>query len=97
MTGTTTGVADVFIDGDYVATVNLVGGERQVPGERVFDRVALPWGVHEVWIQPVRTTNTAGKYIDFDAVDVVGTTSIRLRPSPVLIRRWAPRAEATVW
>ncbi len=71
MTGTTTGVADVFIDGAYDATINLAAASAKYK-VNVYSTGWLPWGVHEVWIQP-SAANPAGKYIDIDAVDVVGT------------------------
>jgi outer membrane protein assembly factor BamB len=71
MKGTTTGIADVYLDGAKVATVSLVAttATYQV---NVWSTGDLPAGDHSVRI--VRSSASAsGKYLTLDGVDISGT------------------------
>ena len=71
MKGTTTGVADVYLDGAFVKTINLANSVA-IYQQDVWSTGTLPSGVHTVRI--VRNASSAsGKYITVDAVDVAGT------------------------
>lgn len=71
MKGTTTGIADVYVDGIKRATVDLASPVA-VYQQNVWSTATLPDGVHTV--QLVRNpASAAGKYITIDAVDVAGT------------------------
>ncbi len=71
MTGTTTGKADVYLDDVFETTIDLAAtvAAYQV---NVYSTGPLAYGLHKfsiVWNQ----SNTAGKYITLDRVDVLGT------------------------
>ncbi len=71
--GTTTGTADVYLDGAKAATINLAAttATYQV---RVWSSGDLTSGGHSVRI--VRnSTSATGKYVTLDAVDISGTIS----------------------
>jgi IPT/TIG domain/PQQ-like domain len=76
MKGTTTGIADVYLDGGKVATVNLAAASATY-NATVWSTGVLPEGEHYVRI--VRSPASAtGKYLTLDAVDIWGT--IRFAP-----------------
>lgn len=71
MKGTTTGIADVAVDGVKVDTIDLsnpVAAYKQ----RVWSTGKLPYGLHRVRIS-WNPASSVGKYITVDAVEVVGT------------------------
>jgi hypothetical protein len=71
MTGTTTGVIDVYLDGVKMAAINTaaVAASYQV---RIWTTGGISDGYHTVKI--VRSPSTAsGKYLALDAVDIMGT------------------------
>ena len=71
MRGTTTGTADVYLDGDFKETVDL-SAPSAIYNVPVWSTGTLPAGDHTVEI--VRSSaNPSTKYIAVDAVDVVGT------------------------
>ncbi len=71
MKGTTTGIADVYLDGAKVDTVNLAS-DVAIYQQRVWSSGILPSGMHTVRI--VRNSSSAsGKYLTIDAVEVAGT------------------------
>ncbi len=71
MKGTTPGIADVYLDGAKVATINLANTVA-VYQQNVWSTGSLPSGVHTVRI--VRSASSAsGKYLTIDAVDIAGT------------------------
>ena len=81
MKGTTTGIADVYLDGTKVATINLAASSASY-AVRVWSSGTLVAGDHYVKI--VRSSSSAsGKYVTLDAVDIVGTISA---PPPPLKR-----------
>ena len=66
--GTTTGIADVYLDGVKKATVNLAGSTVSYGG-KVWSTGTLAYRKHTVKI--VRSSRSAdGKYVTLDAVDV---------------------------
>ena len=68
--GTTTGIADVYVDGVKKATVNLAASSATY-GVKVWSSGTLIDGPHKVQI--VRSASSAsGKFITVDALDVVG-------------------------
>ena len=76
MKGTTTGIADVYLDGVKVTTVNLAAASATY-GVTVWSTGVLPEAEHYVRI--VRSASSAtGKYVTLDAVDIWGT--IRFAP-----------------
>ncbi len=71
MKGTTTGIADVYLDGVKVATINLAASTATYQ-VTVWSTGDLPSGNHFVRI--VRNSGSAaGKYVTLDAVDIWGT------------------------
>jgi hypothetical protein len=71
MMGTTTGIADVYLDGDKKATIDLASAVA-IYQENVWSTGSLASGVHTVRI--VRSSGSAsGKYLTIDAVDVAGS------------------------
>jgi hypothetical protein len=71
MKGTTTGKADVWLDGHLVNTIDLANAVA-IYQQNVWSTGTLPAGVHTVKI--VRSAgNITGKYVTIDAVDVDGT------------------------
>jgi peptidoglycan hydrolase-like protein with peptidoglycan-binding domain len=71
MKGTTTGIADVYLDGVKVQTLDLANSVA-VYQQRVYSTGVLDSGVHTVRI--VRSASSAsGKYLTVDAVEVSGT------------------------
>ena len=71
MKGTTTGIADVYLDGVKVATINLAASTATYQ-VNVWSTGDLPSGNHFVRI--VRNSGSAaGKYVTLDAVDIWGT------------------------
>jgi hypothetical protein len=79
MKGTTTGLADVYVDDELVGTVDLraTSASYQV---NVWSTGPLPDGLH--WVTIVRKdTSAAGKFVTLDAVDIYGT--IASKPAPV--------------
>ncbi len=71
MTGTTTGIADVYLDDEFQTTVDL-SASYAIYDVMVWSTGALLEGQHTVRIE-MNEHNPAGKYITLDAVDVVGT------------------------
>jgi IPT/TIG domain/N-acetylmuramoyl-L-alanine amidase len=71
MKGTTTGVADVYLDGAPVATINLASSSASY-NLLVWSTGVLPYARHKVQIVP-DSLNASTKFITLDAVDVVGT------------------------
>jgi hypothetical protein len=69
--GTTLGKAKVSLDGGTAVTVNLAAAAVAYQ-QRVWNTGILAAGSHTVKIT-WDTSNTAGKYISLDAVDLVGT------------------------
>jgi L,D-transpeptidase catalytic domain/IPT/TIG domain/Putative peptidoglycan binding domain len=79
MKGTTTGMADVYLDGDFQETVDL-SAPTAVYNVVVWSTDTLPEDNHKVEI--VRSSaNPSGKYVTLDAVDVVGTLTY---PRPIV-------------
>ena len=71
MKGTTTGQADVYVDGAFQTTVDLAASTASYRQD-VWSTGDLPDAVHTVKI--VRSAKSlSGKYLTIDAVDVVGT------------------------
>jgi beta-N-acetylhexosaminidase len=70
MKGTTTGKADVTLDGHAAGTVDLANSVA-IYQQNVWSTGTLSEGVHTVVISR-NAANTAGKYITLDAVDVAG-------------------------
>ncbi len=71
MKGTTTGIADVYLDDVFVQTINLAN-PTAVYQQKVWSTGDLSNGIHRVRI--VRSSASAsGKYLTIDAVDVLGT------------------------
>jgi peptidoglycan hydrolase-like protein with peptidoglycan-binding domain len=69
--GTTTGIADVYLDGVLKKTVNLASATA-VYQQRVWSTGTLNTGEHVVKI--VRNSSSApGKYLTIDAVDIAGS------------------------
>ncbi len=81
MKGTTTGTADVYLDGSLVKTVNLAA-PTAVYNVPVWSTEDLPEGDYKVEIVR-RSDNPSTKYITLDAVDVVGKL---LYPRPTITR-----------
>ncbi len=69
MTGTTTGTADVYVDGAKKATVNLASSPAKYQ-QNVWSSGPLSPGLHSFKI-----VNTSTKYVTLDAVDIAGTIS----------------------
>ena len=68
---TTSGAADVYLDGAFVTTINL-GNSAAAYQRVVWSTGILPSGVHTLRI--VRNSSSAsGTYMTIDAVDVAGT------------------------
>ncbi len=79
MEGTTTGEADVYLNGDLQETVDLSAPSARY-NALVWSTGTLPEGDYKVEI--VRSsTNPSTKYITLDAVDVVGTLTY---PRPIV-------------
>lgn len=71
MKGTTTGIADVYLDGKKVTTINL-GATSATYQVDVWSTGPLAYGLHTVKL--VRSASSAsGKYLTLDAVDIWGT------------------------
>ena len=71
MKGTTTGIADVYLDGVRKATINLAASPA-IYKVKVWSTGALPYAPHTVRI--VRSSSSAvGKFITLDAVDIWGS------------------------
>ena len=71
MKGTTTGIADVYLDGTKVTTVNLAATSATYQ-VNAWSSGTLAYGLHTVKL--VRSTSSAsGKYLTLDAVDIWGT------------------------
>jgi hypothetical protein len=82
MKGTTTGSADVYLDGAKVTTVNLAASSSAYQ-VAVWSTGPLANGAHVVKI--VRSTSSgSGKYLTMDAVDIWGTISA----PPVTLTRY---------
>jgi hypothetical protein len=82
MKGITTGVADVYLDGTKVTTVNL-GAAAASYQQMVYTTGTLASGSHNVKL--VRSTaSAAGKYLTLDDVDIWGTISA----PPVTLTRY---------
>ena len=70
MKGTTTGIADVYLDGTKKATIDLANSVA-IYQENVWSTGPLDSGMHTVRI--VRSSSSAsGKYLTIDAIDVAG-------------------------
>jgi hypothetical protein len=76
MKGTTTGIADVYLDGVKKATINLAAPAARYM-VNVWSTGTLARGSHKVTIV-LSSGSPAGKYLTLDAVDVWGT--IRTAP-----------------
>ena len=89
--GTTTGKADVSLDGTFRTTVDLSTSEATYQVD-VWSTGTLSNGPHVVTIKR-SSTSPAGTFLTVDAVDVGGASPTRRRhpPSPALI---PPRARA---
>ncbi len=71
MKGTTTGIADVYLDDVFAQTIYLAN-PTAVYQQKVWSTGDLSNGIHRVRI--VRSSASAsGKYLTIDAVDVIGT------------------------
>ena len=70
MKGTTTGVADVYLDGGKVATIDLSASSASYQAV-VWSTRTISNGVHTVKIQ-FNTNSPSGKYLTLDAVEVWG-------------------------
>jgi uncharacterized protein YkwD len=71
MKGTTTGIADVYLDGVKKATINLASSTA-VYNVKVWSTGTLAYGAHTVKL--VRSSGSAaGRYLTLDAVDIWGT------------------------
>jgi peptidoglycan hydrolase-like protein with peptidoglycan-binding domain len=68
--GVSMGKADVYLDGTFTQTVSLAGSAAKYRQE-VWSTGALPDGVHQVRIV-YSSANASDKYINIDAVDVLG-------------------------
>jgi len=71
MKGTTAGVADVYLDGDKVATINL-NASTATYDVLVWSSGTLPEGTHTVRIVRNADSGTT-RYLTLDAVDIWGT------------------------
>lgn len=72
MKGTTTGYADVYLDGIRITTINLSNPAGALYQQNVWSSGPLANGLHSVKI--VRSASSAiGKYLVLDAVDIYGT------------------------
>ncbi len=90
MKGTTTGIADVYLDSVKVATINLANPAGALYKVNVWSTGTIANSAHNVRI--VRNTGSAaGKYITIDAVDVVGT----LTSAPPTITSLSPTSGST--
>jgi hypothetical protein len=69
MEGTTTGTADVYLDGVKMRSVNLAASPAKYLQD-VYSSPALPDGLHSLEI-----VNTSTMYVTLDAVDIAGTIS----------------------
>jgi C1A family cysteine protease len=77
--GSTMGKANVSIDGGTATVVDLFyNSTTTMYQQTVFAASGLTAGLHTVKISR-NSTNTSGKYIDVDAVDVVGTLATATR------------------
>ena len=82
MRGTTTGKADVYLDNEFVQTVDLANPSGAIYQQMVWSTKNLSYKMHRVEI----VWNPAGgtdKYVNLDAVDVVGTL---VTPPPALTK-----------
>lgn len=80
MKGTTTGIGDVYLDGEKKASINLAN-PTAVYQQNVWSTGTLEHKLHVVTI--VRSDSSAvGKYLTIDAVDVVGTLVTPPAPPP---------------
>ena len=71
MKGTTTGIADVYVDGEKAATIDLAAASASY-NVMVWSTGTRPNGNHSVQI--VRSSDSgSGKYLTMDAVDIWGT------------------------
>ncbi len=90
MKGTTTGKADVYLDGHFQATVDLASATATYQ-VNVWSTGLLSYGRHEVKIA-WNPTNAPGKYITLDRVEVMGEL---LYPVPS-ISSLSPAAASTL-
>ena len=89
MKGTTTGKADVYLDGAFKTTVDLSAAAATYQVD-VWNTGLLANGLHHVTIQ-WNTGNAAGKYVTLDRVDVLGTIAY----APPAITSLSPSLGAT--
>ena len=90
MKGLTTGIADVYLDGTKVATINLAAFVASYQ-QNVWTTGTLANGPHNVRI--VRSTTSAlGKFITLDALDIWGTLNV----PPVTLTRYDQKNTAIV-
>jgi hypothetical protein len=95
MKGTTTGLADVYLDGVFQTTVDLANSVA-VYQQKVWSTGTVPSGVHSVRV--VRNSSSAaGKYVTIDAVDVVGTLTQMRKVEQTDSRLVYSGTWATVW
>jgi hypothetical protein len=78
------GNANVYVDDISQGTVSLANATATPLYQRTVWSKSTSPGVHKVRIVWAATT---GKYINIDAVDVVGSLRRRHRPSPVSVLR----------
>jgi C1A family cysteine protease len=76
--GSSMGKANVSIDGGTATVVDLSSTSTAVYQQTVFAAAGLTAGLHTVKITWY-SGNTSGKYIDLDAVDIVGTIATAQR------------------
>ncbi len=91
MMGTTTGIADVYLDGAFHSTVDLSSSVATYQVD-VWSTGDLPAGPHVVTIER-NSGSPAGKFITIDAVDVAG--SLTDPPPPPAITGLDPASGST--
>ncbi|MCX5216049.1 beta-galactosidase [Kitasatospora sp. NBC_00240] len=79
------GLADVYLDGNKVATVDGYGAGAEVKDQTLFNKDDLPAGNHTLKIVVTGQKNPAApsyaKYVSVDAIDVLDTTRTRTYPT----------------
>ena len=91
MMGTTTGIADVYLDGEFHSTVDLSSSVASYQVD-VWSTGDLPAGQHVVTIER-NSDSPAGKFITIDAVDVAG--SLTDPPPPPAVTGLDPASGST--
>jgi hypothetical protein len=91
--GTTTGVADIYLDGATVPVTVSLAATAAAYKQTIYTTGTLADGYHAVRIQR-STTSATGKYLTLDAVDVAGTlTPITIQETDSHMA-WAPAASS---